>query len=599
MRIPISLRARPTDDQPTPQQADIIDQLIDRLDGASDEAEAARDDAIAAKQAIEDMGVESETLPAGQEADVEKIVDPETGAVTLRFGIPEGKQGIQGDTGPYYIPSVSSDGTISWTNNGDLPNPESQNIKGDNGISPDVEVAQITGGHRVTITDAEGEHSFNVIDGVDGVSPVVTITNITGGHRVSIADATGTHEFDVTNGTDGENGVTFTPEVSEEGVISWTNDGGLPNPESVSIKGTDGISPAVSVSEITGGHEVTITDADHPSGQSFNVMDGRNGDPGTPGEDGYSPLASVSKSGNTATITVTDKNGTTTANVTDGQNGEPGADGTTFTPSVAQNGDISWTNDGGKTNPQTVNIKGPAGQGVASGGTAGQMLVKKSGTDYDTEWANQPSVPVQDVQIDGTSILSNGVANVPMADANNPGVVKIKTYSSGIILNSSNHLIIDRATDSQYKASADNFKVVTPYVQHLATFYGLSKAAGDTSQSASSNAVGTYTESAKSAISQMLDAPETVSGSTPSITAKAGVRYICGECSTLDITVPSSGIIDVVFQSGSTPTVLTVTPPTGMTMKWSNGFDPTSLDANTTYKINIMDGIYGVVGTWN
>ena len=93
--------------------------------------------------------------------------------------------------------------------------------------------------------------------------------------------------------------------------------------------------------------------------------------------------------------------------------------------------------------------------------------------------------------------------------------------------------------------------------------------------------------------------PETISGSTPSITAKAGVRYICDECSTLDITVPSSGIIDVVFQSGSTPTVLTVTPPTWMTMKWANGFDPTSLEANTVYEINIMDGCYGVVGTWN
>ncbi len=116
--------------------------------------------------------------------------------------------------------------------------------------------------------------------------------------------------------------------------------------------------------------------------------------------------------------------------------------------------------------------------------------------------------------------------------------------------------------------------------------------------SVSGATVGVYTEAAKSAISQMLDAPETVSGSTPSITAKAGVRYICGECATLDITTPASGIVDVVFTSGSTPTVLTVTPPTGMTMKWANGFDPTSLEANTVYEINIMDGVYGVVGQW-
>lgn len=38
--------------------------------------------------------------------------------------------------------------------------------------------------------------------------------------------------------------------------------------------GTDGVSPEVTITSITGGHRVTITDADHPSGQSFDVLDG-------------------------------------------------------------------------------------------------------------------------------------------------------------------------------------------------------------------------------------------------------------------------------------------------------------------------------------
>lgn len=51
----------------------------------------------------------------------------------------------------------------------------------------------------------------------------------------------------------------------------------------------------------------------------------------------------------------------------DGADGAPGKDGTngrdgvTFTPSMSDDGDLSWTNDGGKTNPQTVNLKGPKG----------------------------------------------------------------------------------------------------------------------------------------------------------------------------------------------------------------------------------------------
>ena len=38
----------------------------------------------------------------------------------------------------------------------------------------------------------------------DGVSPTVTVTGITGGHRVTITDATGTKTFDVMDGEDGQ-----------------------------------------------------------------------------------------------------------------------------------------------------------------------------------------------------------------------------------------------------------------------------------------------------------------------------------------------------------------------------------------------------------
>jgi len=38
----------------------------------------------------------------------------------------------------------------------------------------------------------------------------------------------------------GRSGTTFIPSVSSDGVISWTNDGGLPNPDPVSIIGPPG-----------------------------------------------------------------------------------------------------------------------------------------------------------------------------------------------------------------------------------------------------------------------------------------------------------------------------------------------------------------------
>lgn len=45
----------------------------------------------------------------------------------------------------------------------------------------------------------------------------------------------------------------------------------------VGTPGQDGYSPDVTITEITGGHRVTITDEDHPQGQSFDVMDGTGG----------------------------------------------------------------------------------------------------------------------------------------------------------------------------------------------------------------------------------------------------------------------------------------------------------------------------------
>ena len=50
-----------------------------------------------------------------------------------------------------------------------------------------------------------------------------------------------------------------------------------------------------------------------------------------------------------------------------GADGAAGKDGVTFTPSMSDDGDLSWTNDGGKENPQTVNLKGPKGDTGARG----------------------------------------------------------------------------------------------------------------------------------------------------------------------------------------------------------------------------------------
>ena len=290
------------------------------------------------------------------------------------------------------------------------------------------------------------------------------------------------------------------------------------------------------------------------------------GTDGINGDDGYSPTASVTKSGKVATITITDKNGTTSAQVEDGTDGTDGVSPTVTITPITGGHRITITDKDGEHSADVMD---------------GQT----------------PTVPVDDVQINGTSIVEDGVANIPIMGGS-PGVATISDGVYGVRLwnrTTSPMIVINKASTDDVKNPRGNTMEFRPLVASqtgLTAFYGLAKAAGDTTQSQSSNAVGNYTEDAKSAISEMLNGSVAVSGTTPTIVAKSGIRYVCGEVATLDFTPPASGICDVVFESGATATVLTITG----TVKWANGFDPTSLEANTTYEINIMDGLGVAVG---
>lgn len=112
-------------------------------------------------------------------------------------------------------------------------------------------------------------------------------------------------------GEAGEDGGYYTPSVSSNGNLTWTaSKSGMPDAPAINIRGPKG-----------------DTGAQGPTGPA--------GAAGAAGEDGAD-----------------------------------GSDGVTFTPSVDENGNISWTNDGGQTNPQTRNIRGPKGD-TGSSGAAG------------------------------------------------------------------------------------------------------------------------------------------------------------------------------------------------------------------------------------
>lgn len=71
----------------------------------------------------------------------------------------------------------------------------------------------------------DGSDGTNGTNGTDGVSPTLSVAEITGGHRVTITDVNGTQTFDVMDGQDGRDGQNGADGsgVSEERVLELIN----------------------------------------------------------------------------------------------------------------------------------------------------------------------------------------------------------------------------------------------------------------------------------------------------------------------------------------------------------------------------------------
>lgn len=124
-----------------------------------------------------------------------------------------------------------------------------------------------------------------------------------------------------------------------------------------------------------------------------------------------------------------------------------GLRGPYYTPSVSEDGTLSWTNNGDLQNPANVNIIGPPGEqgpagdpgpGVAEGGTTGQLLAKSSDEDYDTEWIDQPEMDAGHVSYDSTEAYDDGTVGKELTTINSAltslsSVTEIIDTASGAI----------------------------------------------------------------------------------------------------------------------------------------------------------------------
>ena len=153
-------------------------------------------------------------------------------------------------------------------------------IKGEDGYSPIVTVTDIAGGHKVDITDKIHQqipHSFNVMDGEDGKEVVLSKYPLTGipteVRWKYIDEPDSAYRFlislDTITGPQGPQGT-----VGPQGPQGLQGETGLDGAKGED--GEDGYSPVVTITDITRGHRVDITDEEHQQiPHSFNVMDGR------------------------------------------------------------------------------------------------------------------------------------------------------------------------------------------------------------------------------------------------------------------------------------------------------------------------------------
>ena len=400
----------------------LLHQILGGADGDPDPNYAEPDISVLSSEEVAVINAVSPTLKSTSHSGSNTVIVFHDLNGDHTVSIPDGQTGATGATG---ADGVSITGVTKTSTSGLV---DTYTITYSNGNTSTFTVTNGADG----AAGAAGADGKDGADGADGYSPTATVSKSGSTATISITDKNGTTTATVSDGQDGTNG---------------TN----------GADGQDGVSPEISITDITGGHRLTITDAEHPSGQTVDVMDGTNGEDGQDGTDGTNAYVYIRYAAS-----------------------EPTSDS-----------DMKTTPD--------------AWIGIYSGDAATAPTAYTAYTWYKIKGETGASGGVSDVQVNGTSVVTSGVATIPIGgtNQNSRGVVGA-WETGGITVVQNGRLAINPATSNQVKNGEDLYRPLVPSSQHAAAFYGLAKAAGDTSQSSSSNAVGTYTESAKSAIKKML-----------------------------------------------------------------------------------------------
>ena len=150
---------------------------------------------------------------------------PENRNFNLVFSHLVGTQGVKGDTGYYFTPTVDALGNLSWNNNGELNNPVTVNIRGPKGDGGTVEIT------NVVIDNGSSEIADPSVEIISGTTDPQHAK-----YSLSFHNLVGKR------GVQGPRGYYFLPSVAANGDLSWSNNSGgeLANPTAINIRGPQG-----------------------------------------------------------------------------------------------------------------------------------------------------------------------------------------------------------------------------------------------------------------------------------------------------------------------------------------------------------------------
>ena len=273
---------------------------------------------------------------------------------------------IVGEKGDTFIPSVSQEGVISWTNDGGRPNPDPVNIKGPIGNTGPQGPKGETGEQGPQ--GLKGDPGVDGQNGADGITPHIGDNgnwfigdNDTGKPSRGEKGETGATGPKGPEGPQGLQGPAGKDGQSFKIVGSVNAVGDLPEPSTVEA-GT-----AYFVGTITP-RDVYVVNVKTSSWVNQGKLQGPEGPQGPKGEQG--PQGVQGEKGDTGPKGETGEQGIQGPEGPQGLKGDTGLQGP-----KGEKGDTGAT--------------GPAGPGVVAGGTTGQVLGKASDNDYDVTWVDQ------------------------------------------------------------------------------------------------------------------------------------------------------------------------------------------------------------------